>query len=166
MALNMVPTRVPSIRMSSATSNWRKKAKTKPPDDGRLVSSFFASRNIEKRSRNEAKAHETVAEVEEFTTSSTSKDAEEDDDKRSRAIVESDDEVDASSCNDVDKIQSLKMDWDLSSREEDNVFEKELQYSTSAEKDWMTEFGRSRFPADTCEKKKKGSLNGWYSRRD
>ncbi|KAI9917834.1 hypothetical protein PsorP6_012912 [Peronosclerospora sorghi] len=137
MALNVVPTRVPSIRMSSAASNWRKKAKTTPPDDRRLVSSFFASRNIEKRPRNEAKAHETVAEVEGFTTSSTSEDAEEDDEvtpavrrrsKRSRAIVESDDTVDASSCNDVDKIQRLTVDWDLSSREEDNVFEKELQY--------------------------------------
>ncbi|KAI9912552.1 hypothetical protein PsorP6_005005 [Peronosclerospora sorghi] len=173
MALNVVPTRVPSIRMSSAASNWRKKAKTTPPDDGRLVSSFFASRNIEKRPRNEAQ--ETVAEVEEFTTSSTSEDAEEDDEvtpavrrrsKRSRAIVESDDEVDASSCNDVENIQSLTVDSDLSSREEDDVFEKELQYSTSAAKDWMAAFGRSRLPADTCEKKKKGSLNGWYSRRD
>ncbi|KAI9918153.1 hypothetical protein PsorP6_013061 [Peronosclerospora sorghi] len=175
MALNVVPTCVPSIRMSSAASNWRKKTKTTPPDDGRLVSSFFASRNIEKRPRNEAKAHEAVAKVEGFTTSSTSEDAEEDDEvmpavrrrtKRSRDIVESDDEVDASSCNDVDKIQSLTVDWDLSSREEDDVFEKELQYSTSAAKDWMAAFGRSRLPADTCEKKKKGSLSGWYSRRD
>ncbi|KAI9913234.1 hypothetical protein PsorP6_005075 [Peronosclerospora sorghi] len=102
-----------------------------------FLSSFFASRNIEKRPRNEAKAHEPVAEVEGFTTSSTSEDAEEDDEvtpavrrrsKRSRAIVESDDTVDASSCNDVYKIQSLTVDWDLSSREEDDVFEKELQY--------------------------------------
>ncbi|KAI9895220.1 hypothetical protein PsorP6_018352 [Peronosclerospora sorghi] len=130
--------------------------------------------DLEKAS-NEAKAHETVAEVEGFTTSSTSEDAEEDDEvtpavrrrsKRSRAIVESDDTVDASSCNDVYKIQSLTVDWDLSSREEDDVFEKELQYSTSAAKDWMAAFGRSRLPADTCEKKKKGSLSGWYSRRD
>ncbi|KAI9910407.1 hypothetical protein PsorP6_010598 [Peronosclerospora sorghi] len=59
----------------------------------------------------------------------------------------------------------LTVDWDLSSREEDDVFEKELQYSTSAAKDWMAAFGRSRLPADTCEKKK-GSLSGWYSRRD
>ncbi|KAI9910400.1 hypothetical protein PsorP6_010597 [Peronosclerospora sorghi] len=30
MALNVVPTRVPSIRMSSVASNWRKKAKNTP----------------------------------------------------------------------------------------------------------------------------------------
>ncbi|KAI9906002.1 hypothetical protein PsorP6_014317 [Peronosclerospora sorghi] len=30
----------------------------------------------------------------------------------------------------------------------------------------MAAFGRSRLPEDTCEKKKKGSLSGWYSRRD
>ncbi|KAJ8528682.1 hypothetical protein ON010_g14647 [Phytophthora cinnamomi] len=118
-------------------------------------------------------------EVEDATASSTAEDAEEDEEeeeeeemapasrrrgKRTRAIVESDDEADASN-----KIQDLTVDSDVSSPRDDDVFEKDLETSTSAAKDWMAAFGRRGGKKHKAEKKSStssSSSDGWRSRKE
>ncbi|KAG7386702.1 hypothetical protein PHYPSEUDO_015382 [Phytophthora pseudosyringae] len=168
LALHVLPTRVPSITMSSAASAKprasRSPAASSSGSGARLVSSFFARKNAAKQ---EQKAAEPVVEIDEATaSSSTAEDAEEDGEelapstrrrgKRARAIVESDDEADASSPEDV-KIQDLTVESD------DDVFEHDLaKASTSAAKDWMAAFGRNGVKKHRAEK----SSDGWRRRKE
>jgi SWI/SNF-related matrix-associated actin-dependent regulator 1 of chromatin subfamily A len=164
-ALHVLPTRVPSITMSSSRSSrpGRPARPTRPASSApRLVSAFFARQN------SPHKREKKVLEVEDATASSTAEDAEEEEEelapvarkrgKRSRAIVESDEEGDV-------KIQDLAVDSDVSSPRDDDVFEKDLENSTSAAKDWMAAFGRDSVKKHKTDKKKVGG-DGWYSRRD
>ncbi|EEY61840.1 ATP-dependent helicase, putative [Phytophthora infestans T30-4] len=100
VALNVLPTRVPSITMSSAASNAEEEEEELAPSSRRRG-------------------------------------------KRTRAIVESEDEADTNSS----KLQDLTVDSDVSSPREDDIFEKDLEKSTSAAKDWMAAFGRSGDPS-------------------
>ncbi|POM72233.1 ATP-dependent helicase, partial [Phytophthora palmivora] len=170
LALHVLPTRVPSITMSSAASNQLKKPKTNrvPVATGsRLVSSFFAKRNSKPSPKKLEKRQEKVEiELEDATASST-EDVEEElmpvrRGKRARAIVESDDEE--ISTKGV-KMQDLTVDSDVSSPREDDVFEKELENSTSAAKDWMAAFGRNGVKKHKVENSTMGA-DGWKSRKD
>ncbi|OWZ19592.1 ATP-dependent helicase [Phytophthora megakarya] len=120
LALHVLPTRVPSITMSSAASNKAKKART----------------NVEE---------EELIPVRQK--------------KRTRAIVESDDEESTKTA----KMQDLTVDSDVSSPREDDVFEKELETSTSAAKDWMAAFGRN---GTKKHKKENSESDGWRSRKE
>ncbi|GMG16035.1 unnamed protein product [Phytophthora fragariaefolia] len=178
LALHVLPTRVPSITMSSAASS-RPRARAGRAAAPRLVSSFFARKTSAPAaaagaaapSPEKEKRREKKAEADDPTASSTAEDAEEDDDeeltpasrrrgKRSRAIVESDDENDASS-----KIQDLTVESDVSSPRVDDVFEKELETSTSAAKDWMAAFGRRAVKKHKADQNAALGSDGWRSRR-
>ncbi|GMF13354.1 unnamed protein product [Phytophthora lilii] len=164
--LHVLPTRVPSITMSSAASSRRR------PAAPRYVPSFFAtSTNVSASPAKTQEKRADVVEQEDATASSTAEDAEEDElapvkrrrGKRTRAIVESDDEGDSGSAKDVN-IQDLTVESDVSSPREDDVFEKDLK-STSAAADWMAVFGHNALKKQKTEKRTPGS-DGWHSRRD
>ncbi|POM67728.1 ATP-dependent helicase, partial [Phytophthora palmivora] len=148
LALHVLPTRVPSITMSSAASNQLKKPKTSrvPVATGsRLVSSFFAKRNSKPSPKKLEKRQEKVEiELEDATASKS------DEEEISTKGV---------------KMQDLTVDSDVSSPREDDVFEKELENSTSAAKDWMAAFGRNGVKKHKVENSTVGS-DGWKSRKD
>ncbi|KAG1709114.1 hypothetical protein DVH05_022746 [Phytophthora capsici] len=159
VALNVLPTRVPRITMTSAASSRPRAKPTK------LVSSFFARRPSPKKKKQE----QEVVEVED---ASTAEDVEEEEElapsmrrrgKRTRAIIESDDEGDAVDTKSA-KVQNLVEDSDVSSPGEDDVFEKDLEKSTSAAKDWMAAFGRTGVKKRKSENSSLGS-DGWTSRK-
>ncbi|KAG2771510.1 Protein CHROMATIN REMODELING 19 [Phytophthora cactorum] len=171
VALHVLPTRVPSITMSSAASS-RPKAITKraPAATGaRLVSSFFAKRNASPSPKIQEKKQVKNEDVDDVTASSTAEDVEEEDEelapstrrrgKRTRVIVESEDEADTNSS----KMQDLKVDSDVSSPGEDDIFEKDLEKSTSAAKDWMAAFGRNGVKKHKSES---SNVDGWRSKKE
>ncbi|KAF1778045.1 P-loop containing nucleoside triphosphate hydrolase [Phytophthora cactorum] len=171
VALHVLPTRVPSITMSSAASS-RPKAITKraPAATGaRLVSSFFAKRNASPSPKKQEKKQVKNEDVDDVTASSTAEDVEEEDEelapstrrrgKRTRVIVESEDEADTNSS----KMQDLKVDSDVSSPGEDDIFEKDLEKSTSAAKDWMAAFGRNGVKKHKSES---SNVDGWRSKKE
>ncbi|KAL4158393.1 hypothetical protein PRNP1_004169 [Phytophthora ramorum] len=157
-ALLVLPTRVPRITMSSSASSRPAQAGARPAGS-RLVSSFFAKKQT---CFKQVKQHVEVVDVED---ASTAEDADDDEElaptrrrgKRSRAIVESDDEADPKDVH----VQDLAVDSDVSSPRDDDAFEKELESSTSAAKDWMAAFGRN-----TAKKHKAVAADGWRGRRE
>uniref|UniRef100_M4C517 ATP-dependent helicase n=1 Tax=Hyaloperonospora arabidopsidis (strain Emoy2) TaxID=559515 RepID=M4C517_HYAAE len=185
-ALHVLPTRVPSITMSSSVSNRPKRSTTMTgvgpaaASGTRLVSSFFARNNNSSAAHLMAKEKTVTggADVEDMTMSSTAEDdvdEEEDEElapagrrreKRTRAIVESDDDE----MNDgvgSKGMGELTVDSDVSLlQEDDDVFAKELESSTSAAKDWMAAFGRNS--ATKKHKVERDSIRSdkWRSRRD
>ncbi|CAH0492342.1 unnamed protein product [Peronospora farinosa] len=172
VALHVLPTRVPSITMSSSASNRHKNNRVLADSSTRRVSSFFARPQAELSTKKQENQGVHEVEIEDATASSTAEDAEDEEEvtiakrrrnKRTRAIVESDDEADT---KDVDNLQHLTVDSDMSSpRQDDDVFEKELESSTSAAKDWMAAFGRNLSKKNKSDKARTG-LDGWRSRAD
>ncbi|CAH0481841.1 unnamed protein product [Peronospora belbahrii] len=173
VALHVLPTRVPSITMSSSTSSCHKNTRVSAASSTRLVSSCFSRQNTALDTEKYEKKMVQVVETEDATASSTPEDAEEEEEeeqltpvkrrrgKRTRAIVESDDEA---GTKEVDKMQYLTVDSDMSSSPgEDDVFEKELESSTSAAQDWMAAFGRNSVKKHKSNKVWVGS-DGWRSR--
>ncbi|RLN20870.1 hypothetical protein BBO99_00005434 [Phytophthora kernoviae] len=175
--LHVLPTRVPSITMSSAASSRtlegaRRRA---PPTNTRLVSSFFAKKTQIPTITTEVNKMKTgvkkKVEIEEDTASSTAEDVEEEEEdlgprrrgKRSRAIVESDEEVDGNDSTEVN-MQDLAVDSDVSSPREDDVFERDLEKATSAASDWMASFGRNATKKRKSGDEKVGA-DGWRKAR-
>ncbi|KAE9096425.1 Protein CHROMATIN REMODELING 19 [Phytophthora fragariae] len=182
LALNVLPTRVPSITMSSSSRASKASRAGRAAAAPRLVSSFFARKNTTVKTspspKKEKKEKKKEEKEEDATASSTAEDAEEEEEeemapvkrrrgKRTRAIVESDDEVDTSS-----KVQDLTVDSDVSSPRDDDIFEKELETSTSAAKDWMAAFGRRAVKKHKGEKSSSSSSSsavgsdGWRNKRE
>ncbi|KAG7394146.1 hypothetical protein PHYBOEH_005601 [Phytophthora boehmeriae] len=171
--LHVLPTRVPSITMSSAASSRslegaRRRA---PATNTRLVSSFFAKKTQAPKIATAVKKKRV--EIEEDTASSTAEDAEEEEEeeliprkrrgKRSRAIVESDEENDGNDSTEVD-MQDLAVNSDVSSPREDDVFERDLETATSAASDWMAAFGRNATKKRKSGDEKVGA-DGWTKAR-
>ncbi|CAI5736940.1 unnamed protein product [Hyaloperonospora brassicae] len=181
-ALHVRPTRVPSITMSSSSRLTRVGEAVAP--GARRVSSFFArpqsggavnavTRGQRGTSDADADGVRTVG-----STAGGVEDEEEDEEvapvlrrreKRTRAIVESeddDDEEEEEAVDEANRMRALTVDSDVSLlHETDDVFEKELERSTSAAKDWMAAFGRN-----SVKRHKSGSASvrsdEWRGRRD
>ncbi|RLN90591.1 hypothetical protein BBJ28_00007967 [Nothophytophthora sp. Chile5] len=189
--LNVLPTRVPSITMSSAASSRPMKRQQSPVFSGtRLVSSYFAKQvsasapattsslpaRVTGASPLESttsmkRGREVAAETEDATASSTAEDAEEEEElapakrrrgKRSRAIVESDDEAagDQDQANVSTEVINLE-DLEVSSNVSSPPQEDKKEGSTSAARDWMAAFGRN---AQEKRDQRLGS-DGWQSSR-
>lgn len=172
VALTVLPTRVPSIKMSSSRSQFS--TKRRDPAPTKLVSSFFAKKEktdvkTEQLKQKPAPVKRTVVDVEDDTASSTAEDVEEEDAPRRgartrvRAIVESDDEED--DATQAKRMNDLAVDSDVSSPREDDVFERDVEKSSSAAKDWMAAFGRSA----TRKRKTRDDTvggDGWVNTRD